>query len=236
MFPYDNLFLIDIETVPQHPLLIDASDETQRLWEDKARLIKDGDRLSADELYERAGIYAEFGKVICISLGYFHQSGGSLKLRIKSIYGEDEAVLLSDFARLIHTGDRQRWGFAGHNIKEFDIPYLCRRMLIHGIALPKSLDIAGLKPWEVNFLDTLQLWRFGDNKNYTSLKLLAHCFGIPSPKQDIDGSQVAEVFYVDNDLERIVAYCQRDVLTVAQLLLRMKNLPMLSEDQVEVAG
>lgn len=236
MFPYDNLFLIDIETVPQYPLLIDAPEEAQQLWAEKARVLKDGDRLSAEELYERAGIYAEFGRIICISLGYFHQSGGQLKLRIKSLYGDDEAALLADFNRVVGSGERQRWGFAGHNIKEFDIPYLCRRMLINGLTLPKSLDVAGLKPWEVNFIDTLQLWRFGDNKNYTSLKLLAHCFGIPSPKQDIDGSQVAEVYYADGDLERIAAYCQRDVLTVAQLLLRMKNMPMLTDDQVEVAG
>ncbi len=236
MFPYENLFLIDIETVPQYPLLVDVPEEVQQLWSEKARLLKDSDRLSPEELYERAGIYAEFGKIICISMGYFHQSSGGLKLRIKSIYGDNESTLLQEFARLINSGDRQRWGFAGHNIKEFDIPYLCRRMLINGIELPKSLDVAGLKPWEVNFIDTLHLWRFGDMKNYTSLKLLAHCLGIPSPKQDIDGSQVAEVYYVDGDLERIVSYCQRDVLTVAQLLLKMKSLPMLTDEQVEVAG
>lgn len=236
--PLENLFVLDIETVsifPEWQLL----DETwKELWAKKIdKQLPEGD--NPETFYpKRAAILAEFGKVICISAGYFREENGHYSFRIKSYAGHDEADLLRRFIQ-----DAGQWqskkkaaSFAGHNIREFDIPYLCRRLVINQMPIPDWLNFQAMKPWETNLVDTMQLWRFGDFKNYTSLNLLAACLGIPSPKGDIDGSKVGEVYWVENDLPRIVEYCQRDVVTVAQVLLRFKHLPLLTEKDVEVVN
>ena len=105
-------------------------------------------------------------------------------------------------------------------------------MVIHGIELPRVLNLFGKKPWEVPHLDTLQLWKFGDFKHYTSLSLLTEILGIPSPKDDIDGSDVAQVYYKEKNLARIVRYCEKDVLSLAQVILRFLSKPLLKEDQI----
>ena len=105
-------------------------------------------------------------------------------------------------------------------------------MIINSVSLPKSLNLFGKKPWEVQHIDTMNLWRFGDFKNYTSLKLLAEVLGIPSPKDDIDGSQVAQVFYKEKNINRIVNYCEKDVLTIAQVVLRFRNEPLLDSEEI----
>ncbi len=182
-------------------------------------------------MYERAGIYAEFGKIICISTGFIKDGS----FRIKSFYGDDEKQLLTEFAAMLSTHFNTVNHFlCAHNGKEFDYPFIARRMLINGIKLPTLLDIAGKKPWEITHLDTMELWKFGDYKSYTSLELLSALFGIPTPKNDIDGSQVRSVYYDDQDLNRIVTYCQKDTLTVAQLLLRYRGEEIIKEDQVIV--
>ncbi|WP_261387349.1 ribonuclease H-like domain-containing protein [Chitinophaga pinensis] len=189
----------------------------------------------ATEAYaERAGIYAEFGKIVCISAGFFYVENGRYQLRIKSFYGDDEKVLLNSFLELVNKFHTKfpRFQFAGHNIKEFDIPFICRRSVIHQLSLPLPLQIHGFKPWELPMLDTMQLWRFGDFKNYTSLKLLTAIMGIPTPKDDIDGSMVGKVYWQDHDLERIASYCQKDVVAVGQLLMRFKGVPLLEADDV----
>ena len=174
-------------------------------------------------------VLAEFGKIICISCGF--ENGK--EFRIKSFYGDDESILLEEFAHMLNKHyDTERYLLCGHNGKEFDFPYISRRMLINGIKLPNILNMAGKKPWEIRHLDTMELWKFGDFKHFTSLELLASVFKIPTPKDDIDGSMVGYVYWKENDLQRIVTYCQKDVLTVAQLLRRYLGLPLINDADV----
>jgi len=226
----DNVLFIDIETVPIVAKFSNLTFQFQKLWERKAEQLqkKDPD-LTADQLFERAGIYAEFGKIVCISSGF--QSGA--EFRIKSFYGDDEKILLKEFAEILNNHFNSPYHLlCAHNGKEFDFPYIARRMLINGIELPGILNLAGKKPWEVRHLDTMELWKFGDYKHYTSLNLLTAVFDIPTPKDDIDGSMVGHVYWVDKDLERIVNYCQKDVLAIAQLLRRYQGIPLLKESEI----
>lgn len=226
-----NILFLDIETVPQNEFFSDLLEETQELYTEKTQYQRK-DEITPDEFYERAGIWAEFGKIICISVGYFTIKNAERQFRTKSIIG-DEKELLEEFNNLINTHfSNPAFVFCGHNIKEFDIPYLCRRMLINGIQIPEKLQLFGRKPWEIPHLDTLELWKFGDYKHYTSLKLLTHVLGIPSPKEDIDGSEVRNVYYNEKDINRIKKYCERDVIAVAQVLLRMRNESVLSESEI----
>ncbi|MDR1864183.1 MAG: ribonuclease H-like domain-containing protein [Bacteroidales bacterium] len=234
ILPEDILFL-DIETVPQYPDFAQLDETAQHLWELKAATFCKEEQTPA-EVYERAGIYAEFGKIVCISAGFLYKQTGEWAFRLKSCFSEDEATLLNEFSGMVaRFASGRAMQLCAHNGKEFDFPYIARRMLINAIRLPSVLDIAGKKPWETAFLDTMDLWRFGDRKSYTSLKLLTHAFGIPSPKDDIDGSQVAGVFWKEKDLLRIVRYCEKDVLAIARLLLRYKGLTDISPDRITSA-
>ena len=230
----EHILFLDIETVPQHPDYSSLDETTMHLWEQKATaLCKDGQTPAS--IYERAGIYAEYGKIICISLGFVHKNADNqLAFRLKSCYSDHEPELLKEFLEALHRFEMQHTPvfLCAHNGKEFDFPYIARRMLIQGIDLPAALDMAGKKPWEVPFLDTMDLWRFGDYKNYTSLKVLTHVLDIPSPKDDIDGSQVANVYWQEKDLPRIVRYCEKDVLAIAQIMLRYKGLNMIAPEHV----
>ena len=232
-YKIDNILFLDIETVPQERSFDDVPESMKGLWDKKSKYFR-GEEDSASDVYQRAGIYAEFGKIVCISVGFIIINGNERILREKSYAGHDEKALLEDFSVMLNKNSRKF--LCGHNIKEFDIPYIARRMLINGITLPASLNIAGKKPWEVNFIDTLELWKFGDYKHYTSLNLLTNIFNIPSPKDDIDGSEVAGVYYEENDVERIARYCEKDVLATAQLFLRFKGEPLIEEDKVESVG
>lgn len=227
-----KLLCLDIETVPRAPGYEQLDENWKALWERKAQALGKGES-SAEDLYERAGIYAEFGKIICISVGLFLRNGNEWNLKLKSYYGDDERVLLQEFGQMLNRYfSEQGSQLCAHNGKEFDYPYIARRCLLNGLPVPKILDIAGKKPWEVNLLDTMELWKFGDFKSYTSLNLLAAAFNIPTPKDDIDGSMVGPVYWKEKDLERIKNYCQKDVLTVAQLLLRFRGEKILGEEQV----
>ena len=230
----EDILFLDTETVPQQPDFSHLSDTTQRLWEHKCiSLCKEGD--TPDSIYQKAGMYAEFGKIICVSVGFAYRlPDGDMAFRVKSCYGDDEKLLLQNFSDTLKRFARQHFNMqlCAHNGKEFDFPYISRRMLINGLALPSALDIAGKKKWETSFIDTMELWRFGDYKNYTSLKLLTHVFNIPSPKDDIDGSQVADVYWNEKDLMRIVRYCEKDVIAIAQLLLRYKGMPLIDSENV----
>jgi predicted PolB exonuclease-like 3'-5' exonuclease len=234
----ENLLLIDIETVPQFPLYEDLDEQWRSLWEEKVQRSLPENTTVAAFYPQRAGVMAEFAKVICISIGYFNREKNILQLRLKSFAGDDEKVLLQDFLSTIHQMEmnNNRWSFTGHNIKEFDIPFICRRLLVNGLPIPPFLDFQNMKPWETNIIDTFQYWRFGDYNHYTSLKLLAAALHVPSPKDDIDGSMVADVYYKERNLERIVTYCQKDVVTTANIVLRFKNLPLLTNEQVVVSG
>ena len=236
-----KIMFLDIETVPAKADFSELSVELAHLWEEKYNLIqkrmpeKYSDETSAAQAFaQSAGIYSEFGKIVCISVGFIHYKGPEMFFRTKSFAGDDEVKLLSDFASLLARFCTSReYTLCGHNIKEFDIPYICRRMVIHGIALPSVLNISGKKPWEIQFIDTLELWKFGDYKNYTSLKLLTAVFGIPTPKDDIDGSQVAAVYYGENNIQRIALYCQKDVVATARVFLRMQGEKYFGDENVE---
>jgi predicted PolB exonuclease-like 3'-5' exonuclease len=230
-----NLLVLDIETVPQYSTYIELPERWKKLWDRKASLIaKNGE--TPEEIYGRAGIYSEFGKIICISVGVFKSKGDHHTFRIKSYYGHDEKKLLIEFGDMLQTNFSSAGkALAGHNAKEFDFPYLCRRMLINDLKLPYILDISGKKPWEVNHIDSMDLWKFGDYKNFTSLDLLAAVFDIPTPKENMDGSQVYPVYYIDKDLERIKTYCEKDVVTLGNILLRFKGFPVMNEKDVEFA-
>jgi len=228
----ENILFLDIETVPEHATFEALSEEKKLLWEHKSKYQRK-DQFSAEEYYDRAGIWAEFGKIICISVGYFIEKGTDRNFRVTSFYG-DEPKLLKEFKNLLQEHFNQaKHLLCGHNGKEFDFPYIARRMLIHGIKLPYKLDLFGKKPWEIPHLDTMELWKFGDYKHYTSLKLMANVLGIPSPKDDMDGSMVRDVYYEENDLDRIVTYCELDVVTTAQVFLRLRGEELLPNEQVK---
>ena len=242
-----RVLFLDIETVSATPLYEDLPETMQELWQVKCRQIlrKKAEEITEEEaieLYsERAGIFAEFGKIICISVGIVVRDPNTqqLSLRLKSFADEDESQLLQDFSELLNQyyHDPQRHFLCGHNLREFDVPYTCRRMVINQLPLPRPLDIPGKKPWETkHLLDTLEMWKFGDYKNYTSLRLLCSLFDIPSPKEDIDGGDVGRIFWEEKDLERIARYCEKDVLAVVQLLLRYMRLPLLEEEQIVLVG
>ena len=233
---FNNILFLDIETVSQFETYVHLPEEWKEMWDIKAQfLLRNKESETAETIYERAGIYAEFGKIICISCGCLQGSGDDKKLLIKSYCGDDEKKLLKEFADMLQkwSGDADKY-LCAHNGKEFDYPYICRRMVINGIEIPEALKIAGRKPWEVRHLDTLEFWKFGDYKNYTSLKLLAKVLGIPSPKDDIDGSQVNGVYWKQKDLDRIVTYCQKDVVTLTQVLLRFHCKPLLKPENISI--
>jgi len=229
-----NILFLDIETVPQYPSYKDLDERWKKLWDKKARNISSENETN-EQTYRKAGIYAEFGKIICISVGYIKKDGNQRHFRIKSFANDDEKKLLLNFNNLIIKSFNKNEHFlCAHNGKEFDFPYIARRILINGLKIPKILNLAGKKPWQIKHLDTLELWRFGDYKNWTSLDLLTAIFNIPTPKDDIDGSMVAEVYYKNNDLERIAKYCEKDVLAVAQLFLKYKNENIISEENIQI--
>jgi len=229
-----NVLFLDIETVPCSPSFEDLDVTFQNLWTEKTAWQRKDEYTPAEFYKLKAGVMAEFAKIICISVGYLFVEKNENHFRIKSFYGDDEKQIITDFNELLNSQfSKKQHQLCAHNGKEFDFPFIARRTLINGLKLPALLDIAGEKPWEVNHLDTMELWKFGDYKHYTSIKLLAALFNIPTPKDDIDGSKVAGVYWNDKDLERIKKYCQKDTLTVAQLLLKYKGEELISENNIE---
>ncbi|MBL4662579.1 MAG: 3'-5' exonuclease [Flavobacteriaceae bacterium] len=229
--PLEHILFLDIETVPQQQKFNELEQTTKDLWEQKTQYQRK-QQYSPDQFYDHAGIWAEFGKIICISVGFFKLNDNHRNFRVTSFKGE-EIALLKAFKSMLETHfNRPQHLLCAHNGKEFDFPYIARRMIILGIEIPFKLNLFGKKPWEVPHLDTLELWKFGDYKTFTSLKLMAHVLGIPSPKDDIDGSQVRDVFYEEDDIDRIITYCEKDTITVAQILLKLRNEILLNEDEI----
>jgi len=227
----ENVLFLDIETVPEVQYFSELSEEKQELFALKTQYQRK-DEVSAEDFYERAGIWAEFGKIVCISVGYFINQDSTRSFRVKSLSGK-ERELLEGFKILLNGHfNEANHVLCAHNGKEFDFPYIARRMIINRIKLPAKLNLFGKKPWEIAHLDTLELWKFGDYKHYTSLKLLTNILEIPSPKEDIDGSDVSRVYYEENNLDKIVKYCERDTVAVAQLLLRFNNQELLKDDEI----
>lgn len=229
MEQFTGILFIDIETVSVEQSFECLATDMQHEWERKARLVKHSADMPLDPaavFAERAGIYSEFAKIVCIGFGSIYNAATGLKLRLKALAGDDEKLILQEFNNVIGkmtalNGDIR---FCGHNIKEFDMPFICRRMVINNVPLPPALQLSGKKPWEVNHIDTMEMWKFGDNKNYTALSLLACVLGVPSPKEDINGSQVGEVYWKDRDLARIKKYCMGDVLTSARVYMRLRGM------------
>ncbi len=230
----ENILFLDIETVPEMENFENLSAKKQELFTQKTAYQRK-EEITPKEFYERAGIWAEFGKIVCISVGFFSSYTKNRTFRTKSFYDKDEKILLQNFKNLLeeHFSGKNHV-LCAHNGKEFDFPYIARRMIINQIKLPKKLNLFGKKPWEIPHLDTLELWKFGDYKHYTSLSLLTEILDIPSPKDDIDGSQVAQVYYQEKNIKRIVDYCEKDTIAVAQLLLRFKNDHLLTNDEIIV--
>lgn len=227
----EHILFLDLETVPEFEQFQELDETTRQLWELKTQYQRK-DEFSPEEFYDRAGIWAEFGKIICISVGYFNFKGKERKFRVTSFSGEEKNIL-TEFKNLLITHfSRPQHILCAHNGKEFDFPFLARRMIINRIDLPAKLNLFGKKPWEVPHLDTMELWKFGDYKTYTSLKLMAHVLDIPSPKDDIDGSQVRNVYYEGKDIDRIIQYCEKDTITVAQIFLRLRNESILEETEI----
>lgn len=225
----EDILFVDIETVPASPQFSQMNEVMRQLWEKKSKNFRSEEENPA-VLYERAGLYAEFGKVICISSGFMTGT----TFRIKSVFGDDEKTILGEFASLVArwSGRKDPW-LCGHNAKDFDFPFLARRMIINRVGIPDLLNTAGRKPWEVKQIDTMEMWKFGDYKYFTSLALLAAVFDLPTPKDDIDGSMVSAVYWQERDIERIVRYCEKDVLTVARILMRFLGRDDISDSKVE---
>lgn len=224
-----HILFIDIETVPVVPQFDQLREGLQAEWTKKSRYLKSSvaeNAGPADLFIEKSGIFSEFAKVVCIGFGSFHKHGEEWKLRLKAITNDDEKALLTEFCEVLtrFTDYYPDLKFCGHNIKEFDIPFICRRMVINGMSLPGCMQLSGKKPWEIGHIDTLELWRFGDYKHFTSLSLLAEVLNIPSPKDDINGSMVSAVYWQERNLDRIARYCLQDVLTTAKVFLKLRGL------------
>lgn len=227
----ENILFLDIETVPQFEHFDELSAENQLLWEEKSQYQRKNE-ISAEDFYARAGIWAEFGRIVCISVGFFQIKNSVRTFRVKSFHGEEKEILI-EFKELLESHfNKPQHLLCAHNGKEFDFPYIARRMVIYDIKLPKQLCYFGKKPWEIPHLDTMELWKFGDYKHFTSLKLLTHVLNIPTPKDDISGSQVKEVFYVEKNINRIFEYCEKDVVAIAQILLKFKQEPLLEANEI----
>lgn len=230
--PVEKILFLDIETAPQVYKYEDLDEKGKTLFELKTRFQKKEDNTYAELWDQRGGIFAEFGKIVCISVGFVHDTRTGREIRMKSYFHDDEETLLKGFVELLEDSGSRFPILCGHNAKEFDFPYICRRMLINGMKIPPILDLAGKKPWEIPHLDTMELWKFGDFKAFTSLALLCHVFNIPTPKDDISGADVARVYYEEKDLPRIKLYCEKDVVALIQLFLRLKGQNLIEEGDI----
>lgn len=232
-----DILFIDIETVAATSDYDTLDERMKAQWSRKANFFKRDPSQTEELLYhERAGIHAEFGKVICISAGkYFDNDAGELGLKTKVYANDNELLLLQEFKSMLEKMDSSTLRLCAHNGKEFDFPYLCRRMLINGLPLPAVLNLSGKKSWEVQHLDTMEMWKFGDFKHFTSLDLLAAVFQIPSSKNNLDGSKVNHVYHHQHDLAGIAEYCRRDVIVLAQLFLKLRGYPLIPEPNIMIA-
>jgi uncharacterized protein YprB with RNaseH-like and TPR domain len=232
----NNILFLDIETTSQHEHYSNMDNEARALWDIKSKKeLRYRETETSVTVYDRAAIYAEFGKIICVSCGCLKGGENDRSMHVKSFCCKEEPELLQQlYDSLKRWGSNKDHYLCAHNGKEFDFPYISRRLLINGIPLPDILDHSGKKPWEVPHIDTMELWKFGDWKSYTSLNLLAHVFKVPSPKGDIDGSKIYDVYYKEKDLPRIVDYCEKDVVTLAQVYLKMRGLPIVKEENINI--
>ena len=235
--PLENILFVAIQTVPQTARLGELSPRMQQAWKQKAVQLDGEGKSTPEALYAaQAGLYAEFGKIVNITVGYFHRTEpeGLLELRVKSISNaDDEKTVLEEFIRLLNERFEQNsLRLCAHNGKEFDFPFLCRRMLVHCVPIPPVLSFAGKKPWEVPHLDTMEMWMFGNRKYPVALETLAALFDIPANESQLQGSEVKNVFYEEHDLQQIISRGQQDVITTAQVFMRYRCSPLLNDEQI----
>ncbi len=235
----ENLIFIDIETVKEHEGFSGLDDVSADLWRKKSSFFKVAEGSVEEDLYEeKAGLYAEFAKVVCISVAFMVKNGeGKYDLRLKSFYGEEESFILKDFKELLDKYYKNsKYIFCGHNIKDFDLPFLMRRMLINQIRLPLKFNINNFKFYQPMAVDTFQIWKFGDHRNYTSLKLMQKALKIDFPEySEIDGNDIDQLYWKDKNMDSIIEHCQNDVISVAQLMLRFKSFDLLEEYNVLIS-
>jgi predicted PolB exonuclease-like 3'-5' exonuclease len=230
----DDILFLNLSTAPLAPSYAELSPLIRQLWHEKFRYLREPD--TPEKQYEKAGLYAEFGKIICLSLGFVKTQGNERQMRIKSFYGHQEKELLTAFLDLLNTRfNKKTQLLAAHNGKEFDFPFLCRRLLINQIPLPVMLDLSGKKPWEVPHIDTMDFWRFGETRHYASLELLAQLFQIPMTQARMDGKEIAQQYWKYSNWTDIVATCQADVVLTAQLLLRFRGESIIPQEQISIA-
>jgi len=230
--PIESIIFLDIETVSLFPNLLLADDATKKEWARK--IMKTNPTITPallDDTYkEQAALHPEFSFITCISVGMV--KGG--KVYIKNIFGfdHDEERTLEIFCetmqKIIEKMERLQPKLCAHFGKGFDYPFISKRMLVHGMTIPNILDSYGKKPWEITNLDTHEIWKMG-GFNSASLSAIAHAFGIPSPKDDIDGSQVGHVYWVDSKIDRIATYCAKDVFALINIFRCMQGSPAFSE-------
>lgn len=235
--PLENILFVAIQTVPQTARLNELSPRMQQAWKQKALQFEGEGGNTPEALYaSQAGLYAEFGKIVNITVAYFHrpEPEGTLELRVKSISeAGNERRLLEEFIRLLNERfEQDSLRLCAHNGKEFDFPFLCRRMLVHCVPIPSILSFAGKKPWEVPHLDTMEMWMFGNRKYPVALETLAALFDIPANESQLQGSEVRDVFYEEQDLQQIISRSQQDVITTAQVFMRYRCSPLLEDGQI----
>lgn len=223
----ENILFFDIETAPAFATFADADADTQHLWQQKTDKQHAGEPYDLEESYLQAGLSAEFGRVVCISCGIItRNANGQREITTTSYCSGNERELLDGFRKMLNAftmGSYNRRRLCGHNIREFDVPFIGRRMLIHGLPLSPALNVIGVKPWDSPLIDTMEIWKFGKRTDNVALKTLCHVFGHPTPKDDIDGSQVGRVFHQEKDLQRIATYCEKDVVATARVFLSMRG-------------
>ncbi len=231
-----NILFLDIETGSGSESYESLDPRLKPHWDRKAGFLKNPEELTQKEFYfDRAGIFAEFGKILTIAVGFMVRNpDNSWNLRIKAFASDQEHELLLQFKELVGKFDAQQLRLCAHNGREFDFPYICRRMLIQDISLPEVMQTRDKKPWELPFIDTMDLWKFGDRKNFTSLDLLATLFNIETSKDDIDGSMVNQVYYREDGLDRIAEYCKKDIAVTAQLYLKLMSLPPIDPQNITI--
>lgn len=233
---FKNILFIDIETASGVNTYTTLTENMQKLWLRKARSLMNPLQKPLEDLYfERAALFPEFGRIISIGMGFlFYNKNKELSLKVKTISNKNEKDLLLEFNQFIEsTYPSKELSLVAHNGKEFDFPYLCKRMLVHQLVIPKALQLQGKKPWEVVHQDTIEWWRFGDKKGYVSLELLAEIMGIGNVKTDLSGDKVNYTFYIEKDLEKIKKYCAEDVITLAQLFLRFNFIDYIQEKNIQ---
>ncbi len=237
-----QMVFIDIETIRGKKTYNDVITENPALddyWQTKHTQIREKEPLSyghiedSAEMYEKmAALYPEWGQIVCISIGQikFDEDGNPIKFTTKSFSGLYEKILLEEFnetaSKIMSKYPRMQW--VGHNIKGFDMPYIIKRSLINGVRVPNVFHLQKQKPWESQLIDTNDVWKF-NGWNGARLGLLTEILNIPSPKQDMDGKMVSDVFWEDGDLNRISEYCEMDINATANVMLRISGMDIITD-------